>query len=94
MRGAGFNESNFLKLNDIIMVSEPKAAAIYAARYLKEEMGRDFLKVGECFVLCDAGGGTVDCVSYKVKQLEPNLEIESVTMATGMAMRNVQNIMV
>jgi hypothetical protein len=58
------------------MVTEPEAAAIYAARYLKLEMQKDFLKVlplldmicehaysddkpGECFVLCDAGGGTV-----------------------------------
>jgi 3-oxoacyl-[acyl-carrier-protein] synthase III len=56
-----------------MMISEPEAGAIYAARYLKDEMGKDFLKVAsfacyfltnvlqrrECFVLCDAGGGTV-----------------------------------
>lgn len=56
------------------MVTEPEAAAIYTARYLKTQMGKDFLKVfssvwcsdhsnlvklEECFVLCDAGGGTV-----------------------------------
>jgi hypothetical protein len=56
------------------MVTEPEAAAIYTARYLKSKMGMDFLKVfetpnfdayadllklEECFVLCDAGGGTV-----------------------------------
>lgn len=57
------------------MVTEPEAAAMYTARYLKKEMQKDFLKVSpfisrfcrftdaikisECFVLCDAGGGTV-----------------------------------
>lgn len=27
------------------MVTEPEAAAIYTARYLKEKMGQEFLKV-------------------------------------------------
>lgn len=66
----------FPKLESIIFVTEPEAAAIYTARYLKGSMGQDFLKVCqksqffgpqltstpqplECFVLCDAGGGTV-----------------------------------
>jgi hypothetical protein len=28
----------------MIMVTEPEAAAVYAARYLKEDAGREFLK--------------------------------------------------
>jgi hypothetical protein len=31
-------------------VTEPEAGAMYAARFLKEEMQRDFLKVGNYFV--------------------------------------------
>jgi hypothetical protein len=66
----------------MLLVSEPEAAAIFTARYLKETMGRDFLKVflydgklqlvlisqqiNERFVLCDAGGGTV--VSSPLRQ--------------------------
>ncbi|KAH7342511.1 hypothetical protein BKA65DRAFT_504250 [Rhexocercosporidium sp. MPI-PUGE-AT-0058] len=80
---AGFNRMTFPNLKDLLLVSEPKAAAIYTARYLKEANGGNFLRQGECFVLCDAGGGTVDVVSYKVKQLEPTFEIEPVTLATG-----------
>lgn len=42
---AGFSEKNFPNLQDIIMVTEPEAAAIYTARYLKSTLGQDFLKV-------------------------------------------------
>jgi hypothetical protein len=41
---AGFNKAIFPNLRDIIMVTEPEAAAIYTARYLKEDTGREFLK--------------------------------------------------
>ncbi|KAH6724439.1 hypothetical protein DL95DRAFT_464978 [Leptodontidium sp. 2 PMI_412] len=80
---AGFSRDTFPNLREMLLVSEPEAAAIYTARYLKEANGGNFLRQGECFVLCDAGGGTVDVVSYKVKQLEPTFEIEPVTLATG-----------
>jgi molecular chaperone DnaK (HSP70) len=73
---AGFNPSNFLKMERIIMIREPEAAALYAVRWLKDE-NVEFLKVGDCFVLCDAGGGTVDVVAYKVLKLEP-LELKQI----------------
>jgi hypothetical protein len=82
VRKAGFNEENFPGLDQIIMVSEPEAAAIFTTRFLTKDKKKHFLKLGECFVLCDAGGGTVDCVAYKVVQLEPTLEIEEMTIAT------------
>jgi len=80
---AGFDENAFPKLTDVLLVSEPVAAAIYTARYLKEIEGVNFLRKGECFTLCDAGGGTVDVVSYRVKELEP-FELEPATLATGL----------
>ncbi|KAI9868488.1 MAG: hypothetical protein M1813_005932 [Trichoglossum hirsutum] len=83
VKKAGFNEESFPNLQDIIMVSEPEAAAIYTARYLKENAKKELLRPGECFVLCDAGGGTVDVVSYKVTQLEPILELEEMTISTS-----------
>ncbi|KAI9773911.1 MAG: hypothetical protein M1840_006137 [Geoglossum simile] len=79
---AGFNKDTFPQLKDILLISEPEAAAIYTARYLREGDGADFLKKGDHFVLCDAGGGTVDVVSYKVKELQP-FEIEAVSLPTG-----------
>ncbi|KAH8685431.1 hypothetical protein BGZ60DRAFT_522721 [Tricladium varicosporioides] len=80
---AGFNQKSFPELQDVILISEPEAAAIHTARHLVEKHGVDFLEEDDCFVLCDAGGGTVDVVSYKVTQVLPKLEMEPVTYATG-----------
>ncbi|KAF2117305.1 hypothetical protein BDV96DRAFT_571885 [Lophiotrema nucula] len=79
---AGFNERNFPHLSNYYLVAEPEAAAIYTAQFLKQEEAEN-LKKGECFVLCDAGGGTVDVVGYKVKGTDPSLELEAITIATG-----------
>ncbi len=46
MTNAGFNRESFPKLNEVILVTEPEAAAIYTARYVKEVLtGTDRLKV-------------------------------------------------
>ncbi|CAI6331925.1 unnamed protein product [Periconia digitata] len=83
LTNAGFNQSYFPRLRDVIFVTESEAAAIYTARYLKSQLGREFLKVDESFVLCDAGGGTVDVVSYTVTQLNPSLQLEKLGEPTG-----------
>jgi hypothetical protein len=44
VKRAGFDNATFPNLRDIIMVTEPEAAAVYTARYLKEDTGREFLK--------------------------------------------------
>lgn len=41
------------------------------------------IKVGDTFVLCDAGGGTVDLISYKVAALKPVLEIAEAAPGSG-----------
>ena len=64
------------------MVAEPETASIYTARYLQEQGSRT-LKENECFILCDAGGGTVDVVGYKVRRLLPTLELEEMTTPAG-----------
>jgi molecular chaperone DnaK (HSP70) len=38
------------------MISEPEAAAIYAL----DRIDKHDLHIGDTFVVCDAGGGTVD----------------------------------
>ncbi|KAL4758710.1 Hsp70 family protein [Aspergillus foveolatus] len=63
----------------ISLVSEPEAAAIYAIHGLDPHG----LHVGDSFVLCDAGGGTVDLISYKIIALTPILQVEEVTTGTG-----------
>ncbi|KAH7115268.1 hypothetical protein B0J11DRAFT_471111 [Dendryphion nanum] len=80
---AGLNQQSFPMLKEVIFVSESEAAAVYTARYLRDTFGQDFLQLNESFVLCDAGGGTVDVVSYTVRQLHPSLQLELVSKPTG-----------
>ncbi|KAG6101069.1 hypothetical protein E4U30_003157 [Claviceps sp. LM220 group G6] len=62
---------------EIRMVSEPEAAAVYTLKV----MGA-CLAVGDHFVVCDAGGGTVDLIAYKIKSLHP-LRVEESAVGTG-----------
>ena len=39
-------------------------------------------QVGDAIVICDAGGGTVDLVSYEIKNLAP-LELGELVRPTG-----------
>ncbi|KAL3453558.1 hypothetical protein BJX65DRAFT_302456 [Aspergillus insuetus] len=51
----------------ISLVSEPEAAALYALRAIQpNSIARD-----DVFIVCDAGGGTVDLISYVVKDMDP-----------------------
>lgn len=56
-----------------------EAAAIYALHGLDPHG----IKVGESFVLCDAGGGTVDLISYTIASLFPKLEIVEAAEGSG-----------
>ena len=49
------------------MISEPEAAVIYSL----DTMDPHGLIVGDNFVLCDAGGGTVDLISYSIITPKP-----------------------
>lgn len=41
------------------------------------------LAVGDAFVICDAGGGTVDLISYEITQLNPQLEVKELVPGKG-----------
>lgn len=58
---------------------EPEAAAIYALHGLDPHG----LKIGDSFVICDAGGGTVDLISYTITNLRPILEVQEAAPGTG-----------
>lgn len=60
------------------MISEPEAAAIYT---LKSMENYD-LGVGDNFIVCDAGGGTVDLISYEICSLSP-LRLQECVSGTG-----------
>ena len=61
------------------LISEPEAAAIYAIKTTKHTNW----KVKDRFVLVDAGGGTVDLISYIITQLEPTIQLTEVTVGSG-----------
>jgi len=61
--------------DSITMISEPEAAAVYTLQAIQ----RNYFKAGDNFVVVDAGGGTVDLISYEIRQLTPLRIEESVT---------------
>ncbi|KAF2260391.1 actin-like ATPase domain-containing protein [Lojkania enalia] len=63
---------------DINIVTEPEAAAIYSLRKMAHH-----LEVDDIFVVCDAGGGTVDLISYKVENLEACPVVREATEGSG-----------
>lgn len=67
----------FLNIAQLITFQE--AAAIYGLHGLDPKT----LKVGETFILCDAGGGTVDLISYTITKLSPTLELREAAAGTG-----------
>ncbi|KAI0855503.1 actin-like ATPase domain-containing protein [Xylaria cubensis] len=64
--------------SEIQMISEPEAAAVYTLKAIQP----NHLNVGDNFVVCDAGGGTVDLIAYKVISLKP-LRVEESAVGTG-----------
>ncbi|KAI9792787.1 MAG: hypothetical protein M1816_001519 [Peltula sp. TS41687] len=70
-RGAG--------LHLVSLVKEPEAAALFTSHLLKGQG----LEVGDAIVICDAGGGTVDLISYEIKNLVP-LELKELVPSTAL----------
>ena len=64
---------------DLQIISEPEAAAIYALH----AMDPHSIQIGDTFVLCDAGGGTVDLISYTVTELKPILKVQEAASGSG-----------
>jgi hypothetical protein len=50
--------------------------------YTLKNLSPSTLKVGRKFVVCDAGGGTVDLISYEVERVG-KLKLKEVTEGTG-----------
>ncbi|KAL8961017.1 MAG: hypothetical protein Q9193_002370 [Seirophora villosa] len=61
------------------LVSEPEAAATWALPRIVPFTPQ----IGDTFVLCDAGGGTVDLISYQIKALKPTLRIVEAARGDG-----------
>lgn len=61
------------------IISEPEAAALYALNALDPHG----LEIGETFIICDAGGGTVDLITYKISSLKPILKLAEASPGSG-----------
>lgn len=62
----------------LINVTEPEAAAICVL----QRVDRQILRENQCFMVVDAGGGTVDLISYVIRGLHP-LEVEEAVPGSG-----------
>lgn len=67
-KDAGIMDYRLAGETTLDFVSEPEAAALATFDDLKS---RPNFREGDCFVVCDAGGGTVDLISYKVVETNP-----------------------
>ncbi|KAK3291635.1 uncharacterized protein B0H64DRAFT_427150 [Chaetomium fimeti] len=77
-KNATLQASKIAGIYPVTLIKEPEAAALYTMHAL------DFsLNVGDAFVVCDAGGGTVDLISYEVVGLSPNLQVKELVPGTG-----------
>ncbi|KAF4966773.1 hypothetical protein FSARC_5590 [Fusarium sarcochroum] len=56
-------------------ISEPEAAALAT---IKDLFKRPTIKKGDTMVICDAGGGTVDLISYVIESIDPFIVKECV----------------
>lgn len=65
-------------MKPITLIKEPEAAALYTFRNLGFSIKSD-----DAFVVCDAGGGTVDLVSYEVESLHPTTRIKELVPGNG-----------
>lgn len=63
--------------SSVITTSEPEAAATYVLSRMKSK-----LEVGQCYMVLDAGGGTVDLISYKIRNIDP-LEVSEAAAGSG-----------
>ncbi|CRG91300.1 hypothetical protein PISL3812_08348 [Talaromyces islandicus] len=67
----------------LTMLSEPESAALYALRSITEYyQGKTLNSNDDVIVVCDAGGGTVDLISYAVESLSP-LSLKEIVEGTG-----------
>ena len=69
------------KEHQLELISEPESAAIYTLKTLDSSHSK--IQVDDRVVVCDAGGGTVDLISYIVSSIHPNLKVVECTAGTG-----------
>jgi len=79
---AGFNSLEFPQSVSTIVATEPECAALYTIKSLRGSTQDTQFAVGDGFVVCDMGGGTIDLISYRVAGLQPTV-LEEVSIGIG-----------
>ena len=67
--------------HNLQLLSEPESAAVYTIKSLDKPHAE--LQVHDRVVVCDAGGGTVDLITYDIQQMKPHLSVIECTAGTG-----------
>ncbi|EWC44291.1 hypothetical protein DRE_01117 [Drechslerella stenobrocha 248] len=70
--------AGFTKNHTLNMCTEPEAAALYTLRSSEASAN-----AGDKVIVCDAGGGTVDLISYNIRRTHPRLEVDEAVVGTG-----------
>ncbi|KAF2968060.1 hypothetical protein GQX73_g5510 [Xylaria multiplex] len=65
-------------MTPVDMITEPEAAALFTLQTMRDKG----LKDGDAIVICDAGGGTVDLISYEIMSLYP-FRVRALTVPSG-----------
>lgn len=64
---------------DLQLLSEPECAALYSLKTMEDLQS---VRVNDRMMVCDAGGGTVDIITYDILQISP-LKVSECTVGTG-----------
>ncbi|KAG6170156.1 hypothetical protein E4U51_001083 [Claviceps purpurea] len=76
-KNATLKAAELAGIESITVVKEPEAAAMYSIKSLEFS-----IKKNDAFVVCDAGGGTVDLISYEVMAVAPQLKLKELAPGT------------
>lgn len=68
VRRAGILDKRVIGETTLDLIEEPEAAGL---SIIFDRTGMPEIKEGESFIVCDAGGGTVDVISYTVISIRP-----------------------
>ncbi|PKY02863.1 actin-like ATPase domain-containing protein [Aspergillus campestris IBT 28561] len=72
-------KAGFGGVSQVRVISEPEAAAMHSLH----TPGLHGLKSGDTVVLCDAGGGTVDLITFSIVEMEPIIRLKEEAPGDG-----------
>ncbi|EWC45332.1 hypothetical protein DRE_00731 [Drechslerella stenobrocha 248] len=71
--------AGFTNGHKLTMISEPEAAAVFC---IKNQDAHN-IGAGDRIVVCDAGGGTVDLITYNCLEISPRLRVRECAVGEG-----------